>query len=109
MFCYRHPDNSKLILENINFKLNKSEIVAFVGKTGSGKTTLMNLIPRLIDPTQGVIEINGIDIQNYYVKNLRDKIGFVSQKIFYLKVLFLVICYLVKKMLIVKKCSKSLK
>ncbi len=77
--CYRHPDNSKLILENINFTFNKSEIVAFVGKTGSGKTTLMNLIPRLIDPTQGVIEINGIDIQNYDLKNLRDKIGFVSQ------------------------------
>ncbi|MEZ0180555.1 ABC transporter ATP-binding protein ['Camptotheca acuminata' phytoplasma] len=68
------------ILKNINFQLKESEIIAIVGRTGSGKTTLMDLIPRLIDPTEGNIEINGIDIKNYDFKVLRDKIGFVSQK-----------------------------
>ncbi|WP_323847781.1 MAG: ABC transporter ATP-binding protein [Phytoplasma sp.] len=77
---YQYPNNNHLVLENINLQLNKSEVVAFVGKTGSGKTTLMNLIPRLIDPIKGVIEINGIDIKNYEVHNLRSKIGFVSQQ-----------------------------
>ncbi|WP_341266456.1 ABC transporter ATP-binding protein [Candidatus Phytoplasma fraxini] len=77
---YRYPNTNKSVLENINLELNKSEVIAFVGKTGSGKTTLINLIPRLLDPIKGVVEINGIDIRNYDVQNLRSKIGFVSQK-----------------------------
>jgi ATP-binding cassette subfamily B multidrug efflux pump len=74
------PNSQKLILENINFKAKSSDLIAIVGSTGSGKTTLVNLIPRLIEPTKGSIEINGINIINLNIKELRDKIGFVSQK-----------------------------
>ncbi|QTX03292.1 ABC-type multidrug/protein/lipid transport system ATP-binding and permease protein [Candidatus Phytoplasma luffae] len=77
---FRHHSNEEFILKNINFTAKESEKIAFVGKTGSGKTTLMNLIPRLIDPSKGVVKINNIDIKNYDLKLLRNKIGFVSQK-----------------------------
>ncbi|PQP79823.1 ABC transporter ATP-binding protein [Candidatus Phytoplasma phoenicium] len=68
------------IIQNINFQARSGEVIALVGSTGSGKTTFINLIPRLIDPTQGVIEMNGIDIKNYDLFLLRNKISFVSQK-----------------------------
>ncbi|MDV3167805.1 MAG: ABC transporter ATP-binding protein [Candidatus Phytoplasma stylosanthis] len=77
---FRYYNSVASVLKNISFKINESEIIAFVGKTGSGKTTLIDLIPRLIDPVEGKIEINGMDIKNYDLKSLRDKIGFVSQK-----------------------------
>ncbi|KXT29458.1 ABC transporter family protein [Candidatus Phytoplasma oryzae] len=77
---FKYPNSNKLILKNINFKANFSELIAFVGATGSGKTTLINLIPRLIEPTQGKIKINGINIINYNIHKLREKIGFVPQK-----------------------------
>ncbi|KAB8122104.1 MAG: ABC-type multidrug/protein/lipid transport system ATP-binding and permease protein [Candidatus Phytoplasma cynodontis] len=78
--CFKYPDSQKMILEDINFEVNSSELIAFVGKTGSGKTTLVNLIPRLIEPTKGQIQINGINITNFNINKLREKIGFVSQK-----------------------------
>ncbi|KND62605.1 ABC transporter ATP-binding protein [Candidatus Phytoplasma phoenicium] len=77
-FTYNSPKTP--IIQNINFQVRSGEVVALVGSTGAGKTTFINLIPRLIDPTQGVIEMNGIDIKNYDLFLLRDKISFVSQK-----------------------------
>ncbi|WBL31479.1 ABC transporter ATP-binding protein [Candidatus Phytoplasma sacchari] len=77
---FKYPDSEKKILENINFEVKNSELIAIVGATGSGKTTLINLIPGLIEPTNGSIKINEIDIKNFNKKELRKKIGFVSQK-----------------------------
>ncbi|WCA22525.1 ABC transporter ATP-binding protein [Candidatus Phytoplasma oryzae] len=77
---FQYPNSNKMILEKINFSVESSEIIAFIGKTGSGKTTLVNLIPNLIEPTQGQIKINGININCYDKNELRAKISFVSQK-----------------------------
>ncbi|MDO8168066.1 ABC transporter ATP-binding protein [Candidatus Phytoplasma melaleucae] len=77
---FQYPQTSTPILKNINLRANVSELIAFVGSTGSGKSTLVNLIPRLIDPTKGCVLINNIDIKNYELKSLRKKIGLVSQK-----------------------------
>ncbi|MDV3198342.1 MAG: ABC transporter ATP-binding protein [Vigna little leaf phytoplasma] len=77
---FSYSPQSEMILQNINLEVNRAEVIAFVGATGSGKTTLINLIPRLMDPTEGIIEINGIDIKKYNLFDLRKKISFVSQK-----------------------------
>ncbi|XVJ45005.1 ABC transporter ATP-binding protein [Candidatus Phytoplasma australasiaticum] len=82
---FRYDQNDKLILSDINFKVHSSELIALVGSTGSGKSTLINLIPRLIDPTKGCLLINGVDIKLYNLTSLRDKIGVVSQKNFLFK------------------------
>ncbi|MGO1580517.1 MAG: ABC transporter ATP-binding protein [Peptoniphilaceae bacterium] len=71
------PENA---LKNINLKINKGEITAFIGSTGSGKSALINLIPRFYDVTQGQVLIDGIDVRDIDIKDLRDKIGFVPQK-----------------------------
>lgn len=77
---YRYPGAEKLALENIDFKLNKGESLAIIGGTGSGKTTLANLIPRLYDIEEGKIEVNGIDIREVAQGALRQLIGFAPQK-----------------------------
>ncbi|TVY12418.1 ABC transporter ATP-binding protein [Candidatus Phytoplasma pini] len=77
---FRYSNLSHYTLEDINFKVRSSEIIAFIGSTGAGKTTLISLIPRLMDPTHGIIEINENNILNYDLKELRNKISFVSQK-----------------------------
>lgn len=68
------------VLENINFKAKPGEIVAFIGSTGSGKSTLVQLIPRFYDVTLGRIVLDGVDLRDYNLKALRRKIGFVPQK-----------------------------
>lgn len=77
---YRYSGAEKLALENIDFKLNKGESLAIIGGTGSGKTTLANLIPRLYDIEEGKIEVNGIDIREVAQGELRQLIGFAPQK-----------------------------
>jgi ATP-binding cassette subfamily B protein len=69
-------------IDSINLTIHAGETVALVGHTGSGKTTLVNLIPRLFDPTRGVVEIGGIDIRRFDPKELRREIGFVPQETF---------------------------
>lgn len=77
---YRYPGAEALALENIDFTLNKGERLAIIGGTGSGKTTLANLIPRLYDIEDGAIEVNGIDIREVAQGALRKLIGFAPQK-----------------------------
>ncbi len=77
---FRYPDAEMNVLENINFTVNKGETIAFIGSTGSGKSTLINLIPRFFDATFGEIYIDEVNIKDYSHKALNDKIGFVPQK-----------------------------
>lgn len=77
---FKYPDAEEYILHNINFKANKGETVAFIGSTGSGKSTLINLIPRFYDVTEGSILLNGVDVKDYTLESLHNKIGYVSQK-----------------------------
>ncbi|WP_291492670.1 ABC transporter ATP-binding protein, partial [Desulfurella sp.] len=74
-------DGKKYALKNINLEVKAKTIVAFVGESGGGKTTLMDLIPRFYDPTQGRILIDGIDIKDFELKSLRKKIASVSQNV----------------------------
>ena len=77
---FRYPDAEEYILKNISFKAHKGETVAFIGSTGSGKSTLINLVPRFYDATDGKILIDGVDIKELKQEFLHNKIGYVSQK-----------------------------
>lgn len=77
---FKYPDADEYLLKNITFKVNKGETVAFIGSTGSGKSTLINLVPRFYDVTEGNILIDGINVKDYTEKALNNKIGYVSQK-----------------------------
>ena len=77
---FRYPDAEEDVLQNISFKATKGTTTAFIGSTGSGKSTLVNLIPRLYDVTGGKILIDGVNIKDADLKELRNKIGFVPQK-----------------------------
>jgi ATP-binding cassette, subfamily B, multidrug efflux pump len=74
--------NDRLVLRDINLKIEPGQTVAFVGRTGSGKSTLMNLIPRLMDAPEGSILIDGVPVKNYPIEQLRRSIGFVPQETF---------------------------
>ena len=82
---FKYPDADECILEKVNLKINKGETVAFVGSTGSGKSTLINLIPRFYDVTSGEILLDGVNIKDMKLASLHDKIGYVSQKAMILK------------------------
>ncbi len=77
---FKYPDGEECVLENINFKVEPGTTTAFIGSTGSGKSTLINLIPRFYDVTEGQILIDGIDIKDVSLQDLRSKIGYVPQK-----------------------------
>ena len=77
---YRYPGGSGDVLSDISFKIARGQTVAIVGSTGSGKTTLVNLIPRFSDPTEGRILVDGTDVKNYTLKHLSEKISYASQK-----------------------------
>jgi len=77
---FRYPRAQEDVLHEVSFSAKAGSVTAFIGSTGSGKTTLINLIPRLYDVTHGSIRIEGVDIRNVAQKELRSKIGFVPQK-----------------------------
>ncbi len=77
---FAYPDASKPVLRNISFKTKPGETVAFIGSTGSGKSTIVKLIPRFYDVTKGQILVDGIDVRNYDLNALRSKIGYTPQK-----------------------------
>ena len=77
---FRYPDGGDDVLHDISFTANKGETVAFIGATASGKTSVVNLIPRFYDVREGSIYVDGIDVRKYDLTSLRDKIGYVAQK-----------------------------
>lgn len=76
---FRYPDSDGYMLHHINFKANKGETVAFIGSTGSGKSTLINLIPRFFEATKGEVLVDGVNVKDLDQKDLRNKIGYVPQ------------------------------
>lgn len=77
---FKYPDADEYILKDINFEAKKGETIAFIGSTGSGKSTLINLIPRFYDVTDGEIIIDGVNIKDYKLEYLHNKIGYIPQK-----------------------------
>lgn len=77
---FRYPHTSEDELSNISFKINKGQTLAIIGATGSGKTTLISLIPRFYDATEGEVLVDGVNVKNYKFDTLYDKLGYVTQK-----------------------------
>lgn len=77
---FRYPDAEGDVLHHISFTARKGETVAFIGSTGCGKSTVINLIPRFYDATEGQVLVDGVDVRQYDQKALRNKIGYISQK-----------------------------
>ncbi len=77
---FKYPDADEYLLKNISFKVNKGETIAFIGSTGSGKSTLINLVPRLYDATDGEVLVDGINVKKYKLEVLNNKIGYIPQK-----------------------------
>ena len=82
---FTYPDSREAMLEGISFSAKKGQTVAFIGSTGSGKSSLINLVPRFYDATQGEVLVDGVDVRDYTLKALRDKIGYVPQQSFLFK------------------------
>ena len=77
---FRYAKNSEAVIDHVSFTAKAGETVAFIGSTGSGKSTLVNLIPRFYDVTEGRILIDGVDVRDYELKALRNKVGYIPQK-----------------------------
>ena len=77
---FKYPDADEYLLKNISFKVNKGEAIAFIGSTGSGKSSLINLVPRFYDATDGEILVDGVNVKDYKLSALHNKIGYVPQK-----------------------------
>ena len=77
---FKYPDAEEYVLKNISFKANKGETVAFIGSTGSGKSTLINLVPRFYDASEGEVLIDGINVKEYKEETLNNKLGYIPQK-----------------------------
>jgi len=77
---FRYPDAAEAVLEDISFIAKRGETVAFIGSTGSGKSTLINLIPRFFDATEGEILVDGVNVKDYRLEALYQKIGYVPQR-----------------------------
>ncbi len=79
---FKYPDADEYLLKNITFKVSQGETVAFIGSTGSGKSTLINLVPRLYDVTDGEVLVDGINVKEYDLKELNNRIGYIPQTAF---------------------------
>ncbi len=77
---FKYPDADEYVLENISFEAKPGQTIAFIGSTGSGKSTLINLIPRFYDCSEGKVLVDGIDVKEYKLSHLHDKLGYVPQK-----------------------------
>lgn len=77
---FKYPDADDYLLKNISFKANKGDVVAFIGSTGSGKSTLINLIPRFYDATKGEVLVDGVNVKEYKLKDLYNKLGYIPQR-----------------------------
>lgn len=77
---FRYPGADEYVLKDISFKVNKGEVIAFIGSTGSGKSTLINLVPRFYDAVEGEVLVDGINVKEYKLEVLHNKIGYVPQK-----------------------------
>lgn len=77
---FKYPDADEYLLKNISFKVEKGQTIAFIGSTGSGKSTLINLVPRFYDATEGEILVDGVNVKEYHLEALNNKIGYVPQK-----------------------------
>ena len=77
---FKYPDADEYLLKNISFKVNKGETIAFIGSTGSGKSTLINLIPRFYDATDGEVLVDGVNVKDYKQNILHNKMGYIPQK-----------------------------
>ncbi len=77
---FRYPASKDCILRNINFEINTGEVIGIIGSTGSSKSSLVQLIPRLYDTTDGAVYVGGVDVRDYDIEKLRDKVAFVLQQ-----------------------------
>ena len=77
---FRYSKNSEAVIEHVSFTAQAGNTVAFIGSTGSGKSTLVNLIPRFYDVTEGEILVDGVNVQDYQLEDLRNKVGYIPQK-----------------------------
>ena len=77
---FSYPDAEEAVLENISFSAKKGETVAFIGATGAGKTTLLQMIPRFYDATTGSVRVDGVDVKEYDVHALRNRMSYITQK-----------------------------
>ena len=77
---FKYPDADEYLLKDISFKVEKGQTIAFIGSTGSGKSTLINLVPRFYDATEGEVLVDGVNVKDYKKEALNNKIGYVSQK-----------------------------
>ncbi|MUH59411.1 multidrug ABC transporter ATP-binding protein [Bifidobacterium sp. GSD1FS] len=82
---FTYPDSREAMLEHISFTANQGDTVAIIGSTGSGKSSLINLVPRFYDTSDGEVIVDGVDVREYDLKTLRDKIGYVPQRSFLFK------------------------
>lgn len=77
---FRYSKNSEAVVEHVSFKAEAGQTVAFIGSTGSGKSTLVNLLPRFYDVSDGEILVDGVNVQDYNLEDLRNKVGYIPQK-----------------------------
>ncbi len=78
--CFKYPNADEYVLKNISFKANKGETIAFIGSTGSGKSTLIDLVPRFYDATEGEVLVDGVDVKDYKLEDLDNIVGYVAQR-----------------------------
>ncbi len=79
---FKYPDADEYVIKDVSFKAERGETVAFIGSTGSGKSTLINLVPRFYDATDGEVFVDGVNVKDYKIKALNNKLGYISQKAF---------------------------